>query len=126
MTVTKDDGLYFNGVRASENPRRRKTEEKTGVVGKWVDAIHDLRIKGLTSWHVVRDFTIRRINPLKLRTHSLLWCVDRDEAISGEGKFLRKSSDQYDLFDYCNTLKFAFVSSFLKHFLMRKSGSGSR
>ena len=59
MTVTRDDGLYFAGIRASENPKWRKTVEKAGVVERWVDAIHDLRIRGLTSWHVVRDFTKR-------------------------------------------------------------------
>ena len=91
MTVTRDDGLYFAGIRANENPKWRKTVEKAGVVGRWVDAIHDLRIKGLTSWHVVRDFTKRQISSLKLRTHSLLWSIGRDEAISGGGKSLRKA-----------------------------------
>lgn len=72
MTVTRDDGLYFAGIRANENPKWRKTVEKAGVVGRWVDDIHDLRIKGLTSWHVVKDFNKRPISPLRLRNHSLL------------------------------------------------------
>ena len=31
MSVTKDDGLYFDGKRASENPRWRETAEKAGM-----------------------------------------------------------------------------------------------
>lgn len=89
MTVTKDDGLYFAGTRASENPKWKETVKKTGIVKRWADAIYDLRVRGLTSWHVVKDFTFRQISPLKLRTHSLLWCLDRDEATSEGGKSLR-------------------------------------
>ena len=66
MTVTKDDGLYFFDKRASEDIRWRSTVEKTGTVGRWIEAIQDLKRKGLTSWHVVRDFSMRRISPLKL------------------------------------------------------------
>ena len=75
------------------------TVEKTGMVGRWVEAIQDLRMKGLTSWHVVRDFTMRRISPLKLRDHSLLWYIGRDEGIkdSKDGKPCN-SSDQYIVF----------------------------
>ena len=64
-----------------------------------VDAIQDLSAKGLTSWHVVRDFSLCRISPLKLREHSLLWYIGRDEAIkdSKDGKSL-EDSDQYILF----------------------------
>ena len=88
MSVTKDDGLYFAGKRAIENPKWRETVEKTGVVGRCAQAIYDLRSKGLTSWHVVMDFTARRISPLKLRDHSLLWYAGRDEAFkdSRDGK----------------------------------------
>ena len=88
MTVTKDDGLYFIGKRANENIKWRSTVEKTGIVERWINAIQDLKRKGLTAWHVVRDFTMHRISPLKLREHSLLWYIGRDEAIkdSKDGK----------------------------------------
>ena len=49
MTVTRDDGLYFAGIRANENSKWRGTVEKTGMVGRCVDDIHDQKIKGLTS-----------------------------------------------------------------------------
>nr|ADB85292.1 putative retrotransposon protein [Phyllostachys edulis] len=82
MMVTRDDGLYFAGLRSNENPKWRGTVEKTGMVRRCVDAIRDLRIKGLISWYVVRDFTKCRISPLKLRTQSLLWSIGCDEAIT--------------------------------------------
>lgn len=93
MTVTRDDGLYFAGLRANENPKWRGTVEKTGMVGRCVGVIQDLRIKDLTSLHVVRDFTKRRISLLKLWTQSLLWSIGRDEAItdSRDSKSSRKA-----------------------------------
>ena len=93
MKVTRDNGLYFAEIRANENPKWRKTVEKAGVVGRWVDAIHDLRVKGLTSWHVVRDFTKHQISPLRLQAHSLLWSIGRDEAIADSrgGKSLEEA-----------------------------------
>lgn len=88
MTVTKGDSLYFAGKVASENLNWRSTEKKEGSVGRVVDAIQDLSARGLTAWHVVRDFSMRRISPLRLRSRPLLWHIGRDEATKDtiEGK----------------------------------------
>ena len=58
MTVMKEDGLYFVGKVVSENLNWWSTEKKEGWVGRVVDAIRDLSAKGLTAWHVVRDFSM--------------------------------------------------------------------
>ena len=66
MSVTKEDVIYFVGKVASENIKWRSTTEKKGKVGRWIEVIKDLRTKGLTFWHMVRGFSMRRISPLKL------------------------------------------------------------
>ena len=38
----------------------------------YIQAIKDLKEKGLTGWYVVKDFITRRISPLKKRVH-LMW-----------------------------------------------------
>ena len=91
MKVTSIDSLYYNGKKAVENPVWRSSTQKEGHVGRWVEAIQLLNVKGLTSWHVVKDFSMRRISPLKARAYPMLWYIGRDDATadSREGKLQR-------------------------------------
>ena len=91
MKVTQKDSLYYSGKKAVENPEWRSSTKKEGKVGRWVEAIQLLNVKGLTSWHVVKDFSMRRISPLKARAYPMLWYIGRDDATadSREGKFQR-------------------------------------
>lgn len=88
MMVTQKDNLYYTGKKVVENPEWRSSVEKEGKVGRWVEVIQLLSVRGLTSWYVVRDFSMRWINPLKAWAHSMLWYIGRDDATkdSKEGK----------------------------------------
>lgn len=90
--VTKEDSLYFAGKVASENLNWRSTEKKEGMVGRVVDAIQDLSARGLTARHMVRDFSIRQISLLRLRSCPLLWYIGCDEATKDTREAL--SSDE--------------------------------
>ena len=88
MKVTQKDSLYYTGKKTVENPEWRASVKKEGKVERWVEAIQLLSVRGLTSWHVVRDFSMRRISPLKARAHSTLWYIGRDDTTKDfkEGK----------------------------------------
>lgn len=113
MKSTKEDGLYFTGKVASENPNWRSTVEKKGRVGRWIEAIKDLSAKGLTSWHVVRVQTVPCSGTLVVTTRL---------------RIPRKVSPKdprpvwFILADYFVTLKSLYL---LKPFPLMRPGRGS-